>query len=198
MVAGLITLNESLGVVPIQFKWIHPAKLNSVRLCDLALVDLSLPQQRGLEIVQALSPVMPTVALVSEQDTNLTLAATTLQVGANGIVSTKSLHCLPEAINTIQQGNTWIDPQLAGFWAVASWRQRQLFDQHRIAINNLTQREQQVLRLLVAGEELNTIADQLGIGLGTVKTHLHKIFKKMQVRDRTQAVVRAYRSGIVA
>ena len=61
----------------------------------------------------------------------------------------------------------------------------------------LTQRELQILELIVAGQTNGEIAEQLYITVGTVKTHVRNILNKLSADDRTQAAVRALRSGLV-
>ena len=66
-----------------------------------------------------------------------------------------------------------------------------------IAIEPLTVRELEVLQLIVEGHNNPTIAEKLYITIGTVKTHVRNILKKLYVSDRTQAAIRALRSGLV-
>lgn len=66
-----------------------------------------------------------------------------------------------------------------------------------IAIEPLTARELEVLQLIVEGHNNPTIAGKLHITMGTVKTHVRNILKKLYVNDRTQAAIRALRSGLV-
>ena len=66
-----------------------------------------------------------------------------------------------------------------------------------IAIEPLTARELEVLQLIVEGHNNPTIAGKLHITMGTVKTHVRNILKKLYVSDRTQAAIRALRSGLV-
>lgn len=66
-----------------------------------------------------------------------------------------------------------------------------------IEIEPLTARELEVLQLIVEGHSNSTIARRLYITIGTVKTHVRNVLKKLYVRDRTQAAIRALRSGLV-
>lgn len=66
-----------------------------------------------------------------------------------------------------------------------------------IAIESLTARELEVLQLIVDGHSNSMIAEKLYITAGTVKTHVRNILKKLYVSDRTQAAIRALRSGLV-
>jgi DNA-binding NarL/FixJ family response regulator len=66
-----------------------------------------------------------------------------------------------------------------------------------IAVEPLTARELEVLKLIVEGHNNPTIAGKLHITMGTVKTHVRNILKKLYVNDRTQAAIRALRSGLV-
>jgi len=61
----------------------------------------------------------------------------------------------------------------------------------------LTERERDVLRLIAQGRSNNEIADSLCLGEGTIKTHINRIFRKLELRDRAQAVVIAYETGLV-
>lgn len=66
-----------------------------------------------------------------------------------------------------------------------------------IAFDPLTMRELQVLQLIVEGYSNIAIATKLYISVSTVKAHVHKVLQKLRVRDRTQAAIRALRSGLV-
>ena len=66
-----------------------------------------------------------------------------------------------------------------------------------ITVESLTERELEVLQLIVDGHSNPTIARQLYITEGTVKTHVRNILRKLCVNDRTQAAIRALRSGLV-
>ncbi|MEB3310060.1 MAG: response regulator transcription factor [Snowella sp.] len=128
---------------------------------------------------------------------------------------------LTEAIRSTQKGNPWIDPAIAN---IVLYYVRQLTpametvtevetvggsgakvtiqasepEYQRILENTpLTARELEILDLIVAGCNNADIADKLYITIGTVKTHVRNILNKLCVDDRTQAAVRALRSGLV-
>jgi DNA-binding NarL/FixJ family response regulator len=65
------------------------------------------------------------------------------------------------------------------------------------ALESLTEREQEVLRLLAGGRTNREIADELYVGMETVKSHVGSVLLKLGVRDRTQAVITAYETGFV-
>ena len=121
---------------------------------------------------------------------------------------------LLEAIQATLEGYSWIDPVIAGIVL------QQALEPHRtevahaqeetiqinaaapeynqiIAAYPLTERELEVLQLIVEGRSNAEIAEQLHITIGTVKTHVCNILNKLCADDRTQAAVRALRSGLV-
>ncbi len=122
---------------------------------------------------------------------------------------------LLEAVRVTDNGYAWIDPAIAKIVlqqaqqnptqpASASSNTKNVVDSSASAENqqpiepyNLTERELEVLQLIVEGCSNAVIADKLFITIGTVKTHVRNILNKLSADDRTQAAVRALRSGIV-
>ena len=124
-----------------------------------------------------------------------------------------SINKLTEAINATYAGNSWIDPAIAN---VVLRRMRvqspgeagdkpKMVKIEGLAIeyeqvlesSPLTQRELEILELIVDGCSNGQIAEKLYITVGTVKTHVRNILNKLCADDRTQAAVRALRSGLV-
>jgi DNA-binding NarL/FixJ family response regulator len=124
---------------------------------------------------------------------------------------------LTEALRSTYDGNPWIDPAIANILLV---QVRQASEAKKISSKNgdrfkvaiqasepeyqkilestpLTARELEILDLIVAGCNNADIAEKLYITIGTVKTHVRNILNKLCVDDRTQAAVRALRSGLV-
>ena len=151
---------------------------------DVVLMDLSMPEMDGVEATQRISASHPDVKIVilsSFSEHQRVLAA--LDAGAEGYVLK---HADPEqilaAIDAVHRGGAPIDPQVA----------RVLLDVKRnapTARGVLTDREEEVLRLVQSGLANKQIGRQLGISERTVKAHLTKIFQTLGVADRTQAAL---------
>ncbi|MFM7276952.1 MAG: LuxR C-terminal-related transcriptional regulator, partial [Microcystis aeruginosa] len=125
-----------------------------------------------------------------------------------------SVDKLVEAIYSTHEGNPWIDPLIANVVlqqvrqnvpeAVAAQDKTVIIHgldpEYRQLLENapLTERELEILDLIVAGCSNAEIAGRLYITIGTVKTHVRNILNKLSVDDRTQAAVLALRSGLVA
>lgn len=151
---------------------------------DVVLMDLSMPGMDGVEATQRIAAEHPGVKIVilsSFSEHQRVLAA--LDAGAEGYVLK---HADPEqilaAIDAVHRGGAPIDPQVA----------RVLLDVKRnapTARGVLTDREEEVLRLVQSGLANKQIGRQLGISERTVKAHLTKIFQTLGVADRTQAAL---------
>lgn len=154
---------------------------------DVALVDLRLQSSSGLEVLHLLRerspscrPVMLT-GYATEHDVREAMAA-----GARGYVLK---HADPaeivSAVRAVHAGRRYLSPQAAMMLADS------------MHASPLTDREQQVLQLMVPGHRNRTIARTLGIAEETVKAHVKKILIKLGVRDRTEAATRAIQRGLV-
>ena len=151
---------------------------------DVVLMDLSMPEMDGVEATQRITAAYPDAKIVilsSFSEHQRVLAA--LDAGAEGYVLK---HADPEqilaAIDAVHRGGAPIDPQVA----------RVLLDVKRnapTARGVLTDREEEVLRLVQSGLANKQIGRQLGISERTVKAHLTKIFQTLGVADRTQAAL---------
>jgi DNA-binding NarL/FixJ family response regulator len=151
---------------------------------DVVLMDLSMPEMDGVEATAIIAERFPAVRIVilsSFSEHQRVLAA--LEAGAQGYVLK---HADPEqiiqAIHAVHAGGAPIDPQVA----------RVLLDVRRspsASRSALTDREEEVLRLVQAGMANKQIARQLGISERTVKAHLTKTFQTLGVTDRTQAAL---------
>ena len=156
---------------------------------DLLLVDLNMPGMDGLDGLRRLRAKFPTLVMVvaSAQDDAPTIRAA-LAAGVNGFIpKVDSAALLLQALRLVRAGGIYIPPST-------------LVDpRHPSTVSNgldLTARQLDVLRLLSKGEPNKVIARQLGLTEGTVKIHIAGILRGLQVRNRTEAVVRARELGL--
>ncbi|MEO5845555.1 MAG: response regulator transcription factor [Caldimonas sp.] len=159
-------------------------------LPDLLIVDLNMPGMSGLDALRQLRQSHPSLAIVvaSGQDDPPTIRAV-LATGANGFVpKSEPPELLIQALKLVRAGGVYIPARTLG-QSVDDAGGRDL------DLSGLTPRQQDVLRLLQKGEPNKLIARQLGLTEGTVKVHIAAILRALQVRNRTEAVVRASELG---
>lgn len=189
---------------------------------DIAIVDIGLPDKDGIELTRQLKasqeagegPETKVLILTLRDSKEAVLAA--FAAGADSYcMKDISFDNLLEALRVTYGGNAWIDPAIARIVlqqaqqtpegtdiAVDSSKTVAInaadaeYDQ-MIAAYPLTERELEVLQLIVEGCSNAVIAEKLYITVGTVKTHVRNILNKLCADDRTQAAVRALRSGLV-
>ena len=170
---------------------------------DVTLMDIGLPDTSGIEaakrIIEHNSPakVIMLTSHISEQE-----VTDSLHAGACAYVMKDiNIEILKMIIKTVKEGAMWLDPQVVPILrdkncGVVPPRQmsRAMFkEQHA----NLTQREYEVLKLVVDGKSNNEIAKELTISEHTAKAHVCNIIQKLVVDDRTQAAVKALKEGLV-
>jgi DNA-binding NarL/FixJ family response regulator len=154
---------------------------------DVVLVDVNLPRMNGIECVARLKALCPTVLpliLTMYEDTPLIFDA--LKAGACGYLLKRTPPAeIVAAIQQVMTGGAPMSPQIARH--VVSFFHRPASADDMTA---LTDRERAVLDLLARGCLYKQIADQLNISIDTVRTHLRKIYDKLHVHSRTEAVLK--------
>lgn len=162
---------------------------------DVILMDVSMPELGGVEATRQIKARQPEVRIVmltmhADQD----VLADAIRAGANGyLVKDCSTDEIASAIETVAAGETALSPRLAASMLVEVRRQENAAVPERI----ITKREEEVLQLIADGCSTPEVAENLYISQKTVKNHLASIYQKLDARDRTQAVLRAVRMGIV-
>jgi DNA-binding NarL/FixJ family response regulator len=179
-------------------------------LPDVVVVDEALRESGGLiHQLRRRNPQAAVILLAARDDPRLVLDA--IDAGATGFVRLESSAAeLRTAIQTVSAGGTALSQSLVerclralAFEGGAMIAGRTAFnatgaDQPSGGVRErLTGREWDVLALIAAGQSNKEIASSLGIGVGTVKTHVEHAFQKLQVADRTQAAVQAVAMGLV-
>jgi DNA-binding NarL/FixJ family response regulator len=155
---------------------------------EVVLMDINLPGMNGVECVRKLKPLSPGIQIVMltvYEDTENIFNA--LAAGAAGYLlkRTKSTELL-EAIREVHRGGSPMTTHIAR--KVTQSFQRAGPSQQ--ATENLSEREQEVLDCLSQGLIYKEIADKLGISYETVHTYIRRIYEKLQVRTRTEAVAK--------
>lgn len=166
------------------------ARLNG-ELPDVVIMDINLPGQSGIDCVRQLSErcngtqfLMYTV----HDDDHRVFEA--LKAGANGyILKSSTPDQILEAVRELAEGGSPMSAHVARR-VVQQFRPMQ--DRTAMEDNDLSQREHDVLALLAQGLLYKEIAERLGIATGTVKQHIHRIYEKLHVQNRTEAVNRYY------
>lgn len=165
---------------------------------DVVLLDLRMPRLDGIATLQALAErgtVPPTLVLTTFDDDEAVLDA--LRAGARGyLLKDVTLQQLVDAIHTLADGGTLVQPAVtAGLVRRLAGHQGDFerFDRPQ----PLTARELDVLRLLAGGYSNREIARALYLTDGTVKNHVSNVLRKLGVRDRTRAVLRALELGLI-
>lgn len=164
---------------------------------DVVLCDVRLRQGSGLDVCTAIrsaAPAVRVVFLTVYDDEQYLYQA--LRVGASGFLLKRiDGDELVGHLERVREGEIVIDPTLAGRVATtaAHLQSREFWPGARLG---LTQRESEVLALLVRGLSNKAIAARLVVSDDTVKTHLRGVYRKLEVSDRSGAVATALREGL--
>jgi DNA-binding NarL/FixJ family response regulator len=166
---------------------------------DVALLDLRMPVMDGIAATREIAgdPELATrVLVVTTFDTDEHVYAA-LRAGASGfLLKDAPPEELAAAVRLIAAGEALLAPSVTRR-VIEEFARVSRDPDARSALGDLTEREVGVLRLVARGRSNSEIAQDLTIGETTVKTHVGNILMKLDVRDRAQAVVAAYESGLV-
>jgi DNA-binding NarL/FixJ family response regulator len=154
----------------------------------IAIVDINLPGMNGIQCVKNLTEILPELQIMMftvYEDTNQIFDA--LAAGACGyLLKSTRPEKLLEAIREVYQGGSPMTSHIARK-VVQAFKPGASAES---SINQLSFREQQVLELLAQGYPYKAIATNMGLGLGTIRTYIQRIYEKLHVRCRTDAVVK--------
>jgi DNA-binding NarL/FixJ family response regulator len=166
---------------------------------DVVVLDVRMPRLDGVAATREITswPRHPRVLVLTTFDLD-EVVDDALDAGADGFLLKRATpEQVIDGIRTVHAGDALVAPAVTRRLLAAHARRR-VPDRERLKLAaQLTDREADVLRALADGLSNAEIATTVWIALETVKTHVTSILGKLQVRDRTQAVVLAYRTGFV-
>jgi two-component system, NarL family, response regulator LiaR len=164
---------------------------------DIIVMDIGLPGIDGIAATQQIKAALPQVRVVMlTSHTHTTEVVAALSSGADAYcIKGASIDRLLMAITAAQEGATYLDPQIAR--QVVEHLKMPVKNPNAANIGTLSQREVDVLKLMVEGLSNPEIGDKLFLSPNTVKTHVRAIMNKLAVDDRVQAAVVALRAGLV-
>ena len=192
-IAGLLSLSDDLSII-----WqaengedaLHQLTENEQQP-DVMLLDIRMPKVNGIELVKTLRAQgnkLPILMLTTFDDSELFMQS--LQAGANGfLLKDVSLDKLINAVKTLAEGGFVAEP------VVMKQLNKGLADAP--VLEDLTDKEQQILKLVAGGFSNKEIASSIFLAEGTVKNHVSAILAKLNTRDRTRAVLIALNQGLV-
>ena len=172
---------------------------------DIVLLDMNMPERDGLQGIMEIAKLdlgTTVLALSGYDDADLIFRA--MKIGAKGyVLKTMASAQLIYAIEEVLGGKIYLPLALSSRffeYFQQSFREetaKQESDEENL-LSYLTQREEEVLELLTQGVTYKGVANKLFISETTVKTHVNNIFQKLQVNDRTQAVLYAINNGFLS
>jgi len=186
-IVALLGMTDGMHVVAEASDGAEAVRLFQERKPDITLMDLRLSVMGGVDAIKAIREKSPEARIIVlttfDGDEDIYRA---LQAGARGyLLKGMDAGELTSAIQAVHSGKAYIPAEIAERLA------------GRFAGSELTEREMDVLRLIVRGNSNKEIATKLFISEATVKTHINNLLSKLGVTDRTQATTTALQRGIV-
>ena len=170
-------------------------------LPDIALADVLLPAPGGLELARQLTDPTtqwPIRVVLLADSLEAPAVAEALRAGASGYLPKGCpIDVLVNAIRVVAGGNSMVVPPVSRHLLAGRAPAGDPSPERHPAIASLTSRELEVMQLIAEGLPNADIAAKLYLSERTVKSHVHRLLRKLGLRERSQIVVLAYRSGLV-
>ncbi|MDL4776028.1 MULTISPECIES: response regulator [Thermomonosporaceae] len=199
--AALLAAQEDITVVGEAGDGREAVRLAERNRPDVVVMDIRMPGMDGIEATRHI------LARPGAEDVRVLVLTTfdvdeyvyeALSVGASGfLLKDATAEELVSAVRVVARGDSLLAPQVTGRLIREFTKQRRNRPQAPSALGTLTARENEVLVLIAGGLSNGEIARRLVVSEHTVKTHVARVFTKLGLRDRAQAVMLAYESGVV-
>ncbi|MEX5261793.1 response regulator [Kocuria sp. CPCC 205263] len=172
---------------------------------DVVVMDVRMPVTDGVAATRVLTsdtfldrvPNVPAVLVLTTFDEDAAVHAA-LRAGASGfILKSSAPKVLADAVRSLARGGGWLDPDVTRRLLTEFGRGPDPSAPSPERLQQLTRREREVLVAVAHGLTNSEIARRLFLSEATVKTHVHRIFLKLGVSERAQAVTAAFKSGLV-
>ena len=190
-IAGLLSLSEDITIIWQAEDGEQAQEMLKQQQPDVMLLDIRMPKLTGIELVKIMREQgnsLPTLMLTTFDDSELFMQS--LQAGANGfLLKDVSLEKLVNAVKTLADGGFVAEPVVM--------KQLNKGVDIEPLLDKLTEKEQQILKLMAGGFSNKEIASSIFLAEGTVKNHVSNILAKLNTRDRTRAVLIALNQGII-
>lgn len=176
----------------------HARSVTSSHPFDLALIDISVPDGNGIDLIPLLRRLNPTIrcviSTIFEDDANIMRA---LRAGADGyLLKDQTEERLREGLVRTMHGEPSLAPRVASR-ILNHFRKVSLPEASATSAAKLTNREREILTLVAKGLNRADVAVALDIGTRTVASHIGAIYRKLDVSSRAEATIEAIRMGLV-
>ena len=193
----ILELEDDIAVVAQASDGSEAVEMTKAHKPDVILMDINMPGTNGLQAIKEIKKEKidsRIIVLTIHEDREYLFK--TLQMGAEGyVLKDAEPSVLIEAIRNVYSGQSYIQPNMT-MELVREFNRVTLREKERHDTNNLTTRETEVLELIAEGMINKEIAKKLYISEKTVKNHVSSIFRKLNVSDRTQAAIYAFKHNL--
>lgn len=189
----ILELEPDLHVVAEAEDGIEALMMIQEHLPDIVLFDINMPRSDGIQLVRDLNNLKIRTALIaiSAYDDEECLATLSTEGVLGFVLKSSGRAELVAAIRCVSRGQSYVDPRVAGKLMTSFARRKNNND----LLDGLTPREKEILYWLAQGLSNNEVAKRMVLSEKTVKNHVSHMLKKLDVRDRTQAAVMAWKVG---
>ena len=164
---------------------------------DVIVMDISMPEMNGIEATRQIKATMPltrVIILSMHADSEYILRA--LRAGATGYLLKESAgEEVLEAVRSVSAGKRYLSPRVVNT-VVNGYIEQNISDQTVCPVDRLSNREREILQLVVEGKSSQEIADALFLSIKTVETYRSRLMQKLEIRNLPELVKFAIRHGL--